>query len=675
MDIEAVKKKVEELRQLLERHNYLYYVRNEPEITDLQYDLLMNELERIEKEYPDILDINSPTQRVGGESLEGFETIIHTEPMLSLSNTYSAEEVIDFDRRLRDLLPGENIEYVAELKIDGVAISLTFENGIFIKGATRGDGIRGDNVSQNIRTIKSIPMRILKKDKSGIDFDVRGEIFMETAAFNRMNEERAEEGIKQFVNSRNATAGSLKLLDSKEIEKRPLNVYLYYLRMKNDKNQPMTHYDSISLIESIGFPVNPYKKLCKKIDDILEFHSHWEENRDEIPFEVDGIVIKVNDLSQQERLGKTSKSPRWAVAFKFKASQAETILESIAWQVGRTGVITPVAHLKPVFLAGSTISRATLHNMDEIQKKDLREGDTVILEKGGDVIPKVVMSILEKRPEKTAPVDHPENCPVCGEHVKKYEGEVAYRCINAVCSAQIKRRLEHFASRTAMDIEGLGESIIDQLIEKKLVNNIADIYFLELEKLASLERMGEKSSQNLIDAINSSRTRPFDRILFALGIRFVGTTACIDLNRNYSSVEDLKAATVEELESIDGFGEKMAESVFDFFHNEDNLFLIENLKKGGVEFRRTVQKEKVSDILSGKTFVLTGKLDKFTRDEASVLIEDHGGKTSKSISKKTDFVLAGNDPGGKYEKALKLNVKIISESELLKMTGAVNKSM
>ncbi len=664
MDVE---KRIKELRKLIEKYDYEYYVLAQPSISDYEYDQLMKELETLEKAHPEFITPDSPTQRVSGQPIKEFPTVVHRKPMLSLSNTYSETEFREFDRRVRSALAGQQVEYVAELKIDGLAVSLIYENGRFSLGATRGDGIQGDDITPNLRTIRAIPLRV-KGDNIPPLFEVRGEVYMPKKAFARLNQEREEQGETLFANPRNAAAGSLKLQDPKLVARRGLSFWAYYLDSDTPGFLADTHYENMLKLREMGFPVNPNMRLCQTLDNVFDYFKEWEKKRDSLPYEIDGVVVKVNDLRQQEFLGSTAKSPRWAIAYKFKAIQVETVLERIVWQVGRTGIVTPVAELRPVQLAGTTVSRATLHNVDEIMRKDIHEGDYVYLEKGGDIIPKVVGVNKEKRKGKPKPVEIPKTCPVCGTPLIRLEGEVAIRCPNLNCPAQIKRRIEHFASRGAMDIEGMGTALVDMLVDKGLIKSFADIYHLKKDEVAKLERMGEKSAQNLLTAIERSKQQPLDRLIFALGIPYIGSTAAKILANRFKSLQALMNASYEELEQIEGIGEKMAQSIVEFFKNEQNRKVIDELIKAGVRTEAEEQ-EKQGTELEGKIFVLTGTLPHLKRTEAAKLIEKHGGKVASSVSRKTSFVLAGEDPGSKYDKAKQLGVPIIDEETFLRMIG------
>ena len=653
---------IEKLRDEIRKHDFQYYVLNEPLISDYEYDRRYRQLADLESRYPQLVTPDSPTQRVGGEPTKEFPTVTHSSPMLSLSNTYSEGEMREFNRRVRTILGEDPYEYVCELKLDGVAVNLKYEGGLFVRGATRGDGVMGDDITPNLKTIRSIPLRLFTEETALLNIEARGEVFMNKLDFEALNAEQKKRGEKLFANPRNATAGTLKQQDPRVVASRPLRIYLYYLSYSSEEEQ--FHYDDLKTLGKLGLPVNQNFRLCGNIDEVIEFCREWEPRRDDLPYEIDGVVVKINSIPQHQVLGSTAKSPRWAMAYKFKAREAETILKGISLQVGRTGAVTPVAELEPVRLAGSTIHRATLHNEEEIARKDFRVGDTVVLKKGGDVIPKVSEVVLKKRPPGTVPFQMPKTCPVCGGPLIKPEGEIISRCENLSCPAQVQRRIEHFASRGAMDIEGLGTAIVEQLIENNLIRDFSEPYFLEANDLIPLERMAEKSADNLIRAIEKSKERPFEKVLFALGIRFVGATVARVIARHFGSMDRLKSATCEELEAVYEIGPRIARSVVEFFQNEVNLKVIERLAKAGV--RMAAEDEEIpapKGIFAGKTFVLTGRLTGYTREEASELIRQHGGQVISSVSKKTDFVLAGEEPGSKYKKAKKLGVKIIDEEE------------
>jgi DNA ligase (NAD+) len=662
--VSNIGEQIESLRQEIREHDYRYYVLNEPTISDYEYDQLMAKLIRLEEQHPEHVTPDSPTQRVGGEPTKEFPTVVHDVPMLSLGNTYTQEELYEFDTRLQNFLPEESFEYVTELKFDGIAVSLIYRDGLLVRGATRGDGERGDDITTNLKTIRSIPLKLFSKKGLPENVEVRGEVYMTKAGFEKLNQQQEMIGEKVFANPRNATAGTLKQQDSRIVAKRPLEFSAYYMRVLGEELSEQfaieTHYDSLHLLRELGLPVSRNSVLRKSMWEVIDFCGLWEAKRDEVPYEIDGVVVKVNSLGQQRMLGATAKSPRWAIAYKFKAKQATTLLRAIHLQVGRTGSVTPVAVLEPVFLAGSTISRATLHNEDEIRKRDVREGDTVLIEKGGDVIPKVTQVILEKRPAESKPFRMPKKCPVCGGSLVRIEGEAAVRCENIACPAQVYRRIEHFASRGAMDIEGLGEALVHQLVENRLVLDYGDVYYLKKEDLIGLERMAEKSAQNLLDAVEESKKRPLDRVIFALGIRYVGSGVAALLADHFGSVERLGEATIDTLDAIEGIGLTIAESVVQFFRNKSNIGVLRKLKKAGVRMEE-IRSKFTGGLFKGKTFVLTGALSRLTREGAATLIESEGGKVSSSVSQNTDFVLVGENPGSKYRKALDLGIEIMDE--------------
>ena len=671
-----IQKQLDQLRQTLRDHDYRYYVLNEPIVSDYEYDQCMQELIALENAHPELITPDSPSQRVGGEPTKIFATVRHEVPMLSLGNTYSQEELEEFETRVQKILPDATIEYTTELKFDGIAVSLIYENGQLIRAATRGDGDQGDDITTNVKTLRSIPLRLVEKEGLPRSIEVRGEIFMTRSGFEKLNQSQEKQGEKTFANPRNATAGTLKLQDSKIVAKRPLVFSAYYLRIIDDGGPEAfgvdTHLKGLHLLRELGLPVSRDARLCRSMWDVVDFCSLWEEKRENLDYEIDGVVVKVNNLSQQNSLGFTAKNPRWAIAYKFKAKQATTLLKQIHLQVGRTGTVTPVAVLEPVFLAGSTISRATLHNEDEIKRKDIREGDTVLIEKGGDVIPKVVQVILEKRPSNSKSFVMSEHCPVCESVLVREEGETAVRCENIACPAQVHRRIEHFASRGAMDIEGLGESLVQLLIENELLHDYGDIYFLKKEALVPLERMGERSAENLLAAIETSKKQSLDRVVFALGIRHVGAGAATMLADEFGSIEALSQAPQSQLEAIEGVGPTIAESVAHFFSQEENQKVLAKLQEAGVTMAEARIKTK-SGIFKGKTFVLTGALSRFTREGATELIETEGGKVTSSVSKKTSYVLVGDNPGSKYRKALDLGVEIMDEDTFLTLMEKAKK--
>lgn len=658
--------RIDELKKLINEADYRYYVLAEPEISDFEYDKLMKELEELEKQYPLLLTKDSPTQRVSGQPTKKFNVVEHKIPMLSLSNSYNFDELIDFDTRVKNAIGSDNIEYVCELKIDGLAVSLIYENGYFVRGATRGDGTKGDDVTANLKTIKSIPLKI--EHKTIKNFEVRGEIFIKKDDFLKINEEQELKGEKLFANPRNTAAGTLKLKDSRTVARRPLNLFSYYF-LSNDI-KPEEHFRNLDILKQLRFPVNSYAKKVKSIDEVKKFCERIDELRDNLPYEIDGVVVKVNSIREQEILGNVAKSPRWAIAYKFKAKEKITRINSITLQVGRTGTITPVAELEPVFLAGSTISRATLHNFDELERKDIREKDYVKIEKGGDVIPKVTEVIPEKREKGSRKYSIPDKCPVCNTKLVKSEEEVYVYCPNYFCPAQIQGRIEHFVHRDAMDVEGLGGSIIAVFLENGLIKDFSDIYELKNKRkeIISLDRFGEKSVDNILSAIENSKEKPFEKVLFALGIKQVGERTAKLLAKHFRSIENLSNASVDEIDDIYEIGPSIARSVVDFFKDDKNIKLLNKLKNAGLNFESdNTGTSKTREEFIGKVFVLTGTLIKFTRSQASEIIENFGGRTSGSVSKKTNYVLAGTEAGSKLDKAKKLGVKIITEEEFEKM--------
>lgn len=657
--------KIQKLRDTIREHDYQYYVLDQPSISDYEYDQLMNQLLALEKQYPELITPDSPSQRVSGEPTKEFPAVIHEVPMLSLANTYSEEELTDFDRRVSELLGEQHFQYVAELKIDGVAISLLYRNGVFVTGATRGDGVQGDDITNNLKTIRAIPLRAHSGTLLPQNFEVRGEIFMTKKDFEAMNKRQEELGEKIFVNARNSASGTLKLQDPKIVARRRLSMFTYFLR--TDEMKLASHFKNLKMLQQLGFVVNPATRLCKTIEEVKLFCKEWNEKRPALPYDIDGVVVKVDSIAQQEELGAVAKSPRWAIAYKFPAQQVETKLLNIILQVGRIGTITPVAELEPVFVGGSTVSRATLHNEDYIRDLDIRIGDTVVVEKAGDVIPKVSGVNKKKRLHRSAEFKFPNTCPECGTPIFRPEGEASYYCENFECPAQVRGRIEHYAQRRAMDIEGLGEAVIDLLVNKNLIHNIADLYELKKEQIAELERMGEKSAQNLLDGIEAGKSLPFNRVLFGLGIRFVGEGVAKLLAENFSSIEKLASASQEELENIEGIGPRIAESVIRFFHDPHSRQLVKRLEEAGVTMKSKKKTGSVNSSITGKTFVLTGALENMTRDEAKEKIESLGGKISSSVSKKTDYVVAGSDAGLKLQKAIELGIKILTEEELLKL--------
>jgi DNA ligase (NAD+) len=664
MASETMKKRVEKLREEIEYHNYLYYVLDRPEISDAQYDRLMRELEKIEEQYPELRSPNSPTQRVGAPPLESFEIVRHTLPMLSLANAFDETEAKDFDKRVKKFLGSSNeIVYVAEPKLDGLAVELVYERGQFVVGSTRGDGVNGENITQNLRTIKTIPLQLIRKEIPVPErLEVRGEVIMQLKKFKELNRKREEIGEPPFANPRNAAAGSVRQLDSKITAGRPLEIYCYGLGEVTGRTFK-THSEILQTFPKWGLRTNPHIQKCQNIDEVLEYYHKMNEKRETLPYEIDGIVIKVDRLDLQTRLGEIARSPRWALAFKFQPKQETTKILDIIVQVGRTGALTPVAVMEPVKVGGVEVSRATLHNQDEIDKKDVRVGDTVIIQRAGDVIPEVVQVITSKRKGTEKKFRMPSKCPVCGAEVIKEEA--IHRCIGLDCPAQLKGRIKHFASKRAMDIEGLGVKLTDQLVDKGLIKDVADIYYINKEELIELERMAEKSAQNIIDAIEKSKTKPLSKFLYALGIRHVGETTAEDLARQFPRLDNFFRLSEEDLMEVEGIGPEVAASVHQFFRDKKNKESIELLKKAGVKLIEAKAKEKGK--LAGKTFVFTGTLKTFGRDEARNLVESLGGMTASSVSKKVDYVVIGEDPGSKFDKAKDLGIKTLTEEEFKKM--------
>ncbi|MFM8771814.1 MAG: NAD-dependent DNA ligase LigA [Candidatus Kapaibacterium sp.] len=661
-----------ELRRQIQHHDRLYYAEAQPEISDREYDLLLDELVRLEREHPDLLTPDSPSQRVGGAPIGTFETITHAVPMLSLANTYSREEVEDFDRRVRQALEGASPRYVCELKYDGVAMSLTYENGLLVQAATRGDGQTGDNVTANVKTIRAVPLRL--EHPTIQSATVRGEVYMLTETFLEINRLAESKGEKTFANPRNLTAGTLKQKDPKAVAKRRLEFVAYWMDSQDTALED--HSSNLRLLHDMGLPTSPATAVCESVDEILAFLAEWDERRFDLPFQIDGVVIKVDSLRQQSELGSVARSPRWAIAYKYEATKAQTILEDITLQVGRTGVVTPVAELRPTLLAGSTISRATLHNEDYVHELDLRIGDTVIIEKGGDVIPKVSAVVSELRPANAQAWHMPPTCP-CPRHshIHRPEGNAQWFCNDAQCPWQLRRMLEHFASRDAMDIDGLGEKAIEQFIDAGLLTSIADIYRLDqrADDILALERWAPKSLQKLTDGVNASKAQPFERVLFALGIRFVGEGVAKILARNLRSIDSLLSATHEQLTSVNEIGDAIAESVIAYMAEDDNRELIASLRNAGLQME-SHEHVVTSSEFAGKTFVFTGELTRMTRREAEESVEKRGGKASGSVSKKTSYVVAGEAAGSKLEKARVLGVAVISEDEFLAMITSPSSS-
>ena len=664
MVTETIRKRTAKLREEIEYHNYRYYILDQPEISDAQYDRLMREFEKLEEQHPDLRTPNSPTQRVGAPPLEEFEIVRHTIPMLSLANAFDATEAKEFDKRVKKFLEtSSDIEYVTEPKLDGLAVELVYERGQFAVGSTRGDGINGENITQNLRTMKTIPLQLIRKEVSVPErLEARGEVIMQLKRFRDLNQKREELGEPLFANPRNAAAGSVRQLDSKITAGRPLEIYCYGIGEVKGRTFK-THWEILQTLSKWGLRVNPHIRRCKHIEDVIEYYHEMNEQREKLPYEIDGIVIKVNQLNLQARLGEISRSPRWALAFKFQPKQETTKIQDIIVQVGRTGALTPVAVMEPVKVGGVEVSRATLHNQDEIDKKDVRVGDTVVIQRAGDVIPEVVQVIESKRTGKEKKFRMPSKCPVCGAEVIKEEA--IHRCIGLDCPAQLKGRIRHFASKRAMDIEGLGVKLIDQFVDKDLVKDVADIYYIEKEQLIELERMADKSAQNIIDAIEASKTKPLSKFLYALGIRHVGETTAEDLARRFSRLDDFFHLSEEDLREVEGIGPEVSASVYQFFRDKKNKESIERLKKAGVTVIEPKVKGKAK--LAGKIFVFTGALKFLGRDEARNIVEFLGGMTASSISKKVDFVVVGEDPGSKFDKAKELGIKTLTEEEFKKM--------
>ncbi|MFV9551327.1 NAD-dependent DNA ligase LigA [Algibacter sp. PT7-4] len=660
----TVEQQIQDLRDELRTHNYNYYVLDNATISDFDFDFKLKTLQELEAKHPEYFDANSPTQRVGGAVTKNFETTVHEHRMYSLDNSYSKEDLQDWETRIKKLVDG-NIQYTCELKYDGASISLTYENGSLVKAVTRGDGFQGDNVTANIKTIKSVPLQL--KGDYPLKFDIRGEIVLPFEGFNKMNEERIEIGEEPYRNPRNTASGSLKLQDSAEVAKRPLECLLYNLTGSNLGVK--TQFESLEKARQWGFKVPEVAKLFNSIDDVLEFISYWDDHRHDLPYETDGVVIKVNNLQQQEELGYTAKAPRWAMAYKFKAEQVSTKLNSITYQVGRTGAITPVANLEPVELAGTTVKRASLHNADQIKKLDIRVGDEVYVEKGGEIIPKILGVDLTKRPENSQPTEYITACPECNTKLIRHEGEAQHYCPNYIgCNPQIIGRIQHFISRKAMDIDGLGGETVALLVNEGLISNYSDLYELTKVQVIPLERMAEKSADNLIRGIEQSKNIPFERVMFALGIRYVGETVAKKLVKHYKSIDAIINATQEDLVNVDEIGVKIAESVSLFFNAEANINTINRLKAFGVQLEMSAEAlSGQTDLLKGDVVVVSGVFSKVSRTELKKIIEDNGGKVSSSISSKTSYVVAGDNMGpSKKNKAEKLGVKLISEDEFLR---------
>ncbi|MBS1529796.1 MAG: NAD-dependent DNA ligase LigA [Bacteroidetes bacterium] len=667
MSPETAKKRMAELSAELKEHSYKYYVLSMPTISDFEFDKMLEELVALETQFPEFIDPDSPTQNVGGFITKEFPTIRHRWPMLSLGNTYNEQELLDFDQRIKKAI-GDNFEYVCELKFDGLSMSLTYEKGHLLRAVTRGDGSEGEEVTTNVKTIRSIPKR-LHEGNYPDDFEIRGEVFMHLKAFDKLNEERIENGEPPYANPRNFASGTIKLQDSGEVAKRPLDSFIYFLY--TERRIFPTHWDSLQAVKSWGFPVNDESRLCNNIEEVMQFISEWEDKRYHLSYDIDGIVIKVNSYAQQEELGYTAKSPRWAIAYKYKAQQVETELLSVSYQVGRTGAVTPVANLKPIFLAGTTVKRATLHNANEIIRLDLHEGDWVYVEKGGEIIPKIISVNMQRRQPGAKPIQYITNCPVCGTPLERKEGEAAFYCPNDEgCAPQIVGKMQHFTGRKVMDIDGMGDETIDTLYERGFIRHISDIYHLHerADDLKKMERFGEKSINNMLDGIEKSKQMPFERVLFGLGIRYVGATVAKKLAMYFQTIDNLMNASFDELNAVEEIGERIAKSVMEYFEDPQHRQEIEKLKAAGLQFAAEVKEVVLaSEKLSGKSFIISGTFSR-SRDELKDIIEQNGGKILGSISARLDYVVAGDNMGpAKLEKATKLNIPIISDEQLFAM--------
>lgn len=664
MEKEQALAKIKNLQKTLNEYAYFYYVKDQPKVLDSEYDKLYQELVQLETQYPESITPDSPTQRVGGVILDGFEKAVHEVPLYSLNDAFSKEELEAFDARVAKALGHHNYSYECELKIDGLSISLRYENGRFVRGATRGDGSVGENITENLKTVRSIPMTL----PEAISIEVRGECYMPKESFMKLNEAREQEGLETFANPRNAAAGSLRQLDTKVTAQRNLSTFLYTVA-EFGPLEVATQEDALQALERLGFKINPNRRICQTVDEIWEYITEYHEKRADLPYEIDGIVIKVNDLNLQDELGFTVKAPRWAIAYKFPPEEAETVIREIEWTVGRTGVVTPTAVMDPVVVAGTTVSRASLHNMDYIEAKDLRLNDHVIIYKAGDIIPEVDHAIVEKREAASTPYPKPTHCPVCGSELVHLEEEVALRCINPKCSAQMKEGLSHFVSRQAMNIDGLGPKVIEQMYEKELVKDVADLYYLTQEQLLTLDKVKEKSANNLLHAIEVSKANSAERLLFGLGIRHVGAKAAKILLEHYETIENLSQAKAEDILNLHTMGETIANSLTTYFANDEVHELLAELKAAGVNLRylgvTQAQLASVESPFKDKTIVLTGKLTTYTRDEAKAKIESLGGKVTGSVSKKTDLVIAGADAGSKLTKAQSLGIEVWSEEQMV----------
>ncbi|WP_144789171.1 NAD-dependent DNA ligase LigA [Lysinibacillus fusiformis] len=664
-----IEQRIAELNKLLHEYGYAYYVLDKPVVADSVYDQLLHELIALEEANPSLIFPDSPTQRVGGTVVEGFKKVTHDYPMLSLSNAFNEADLQEFDRKVRQAI-GDHFSYVCELKIDGLAISLKYENGVFVQGATRGDGVVGEEITANLKTIHAIPLRL----KEPITIEVRGEAYMPKKSFEKLNAQRADNGEELFANPRNAAAGSLRQLDPKIAASRQLSTFIYAIGGDGEVYGIDGHAEMLDYLEGLGFPSNKERQRCSTIEEVMAFIEHWTENRPHLAYEIDGIVIKVDRYAQQDELGYTAKSPRWAIAYKFPAEEVVTTLLDIDLTVGRTGVVTPTAILTPVQVAGTTVQRASLHNEDLIREKDIRLGDTVIIRKAGDIIPQVVGVLIEQRPENSVPFEMPQNCPVCDSELIRIEGEVALRCVNPACFAQIAESIKYFVSRNAMNIDGLGDKVVEQLLRADLIHDVSDLYHLTIEQLVELERMGEKSATNLVNAIQASKENSMERLLIGLGIRHVGEKAAKIVSEQFGSMEAVMAATEEQLVAIYEIGDKMASSLVEYFSNDDARAVIERLAEVGVNM--TFKGKKVEVVVgdnpfAGKTIVLTGKLEQLTRNEAKAKIEELGGTVTGSVSKKTDLVIAGEDAGSKLAKAEQLGIEVWNEENLIEQLNLI----
>ena len=670
---QTVQQRMEKLREEIRRHDTLYYVENRPEISDREYDELFAELKRLEEKHPELITSDSPTQRVSGSPLEGFETVEHSRPMLSIDNTYSAEELRQFDQRVHKALGDQQYRYVVETKIDGVAVSLRYDKGLLALAATRGDGVRGDDITANARTIVSVPLRLTASSGTVVPevLEVRGEVFIPNSEFIRINRRREEAGEALFANPRNATAGSLKLLDSRLVAQRGLRFLGYSLGLV-EPGWDVGHAESLKRLKALSIPVSPHYQMGRDIDEVIEICNQWEQKRHNLDYQIDGMVIKVDDMAQQRRLGQTSRAPRWCIAYKYAAERAETVIKSISVQVGKTGALTPVANLAPVQLAGTTVSRASLHNFDEVARKDVRVGDTVLVEKAGEIIPQVAEVITDKRPKNSKPFPVPSQCPECKAPVMKDENGVYIRCMNPACPAQLVERVRHFAGRNQMDIEGLGIAVVEQLVSEGLVGSFADIYRLKKEQVAALERMGDKSAENLIKGIEKSKEQPLHRILAGLGVLHVGRRAAQILAGEFGDIKAILEADTEALEAIDEIGPVMAESVYRFCHEPRTRGLIEDLIEVGVKMPGEKKTERKEGPLAGKTVVVTGSVEGYTREQMKKLVQNAGGKDASSVSKKTDLVVGGDKPGSKADKARQLGVKTITVEEFFELIASID---